>query len=395
MQSDEPIIRENCIKLLNTFNRRLQQETVELLRDVQQVSLENGSQQSDDVIKKALVTFLVELCGYKEEEWNKLTNQQLLERAKTRASHFLKKSSVRDGSENDVELLFKTFAGFGYDVKKYENLEAEELRQTLKDLSKEKDSNGESIFKHYASLVVCIMSHGSLGTICCPDKNWEVDGRPFKQLNVLELQYESFNSETCPDLDDKPKIFIIQACQGDIGQRMIPFDPAIDDVVRNNVNFYSPPLNPGIVYFRLLRILVVTKRVFDFIFKKGPLSVNEATFGVNQPELPPSPNTNNIKAQFRDVITLWSTIEGFVSHRHTQRGSAFIQSLCKQLNDFGGRRSRDLYEAHLDVTQEVTDRMFSAKFPFPSTEQPAAYRFNQTPLYKSTATRKVAFKKIN
>ena len=121
--------------------------------------------------------------------------------------------------------------------------------------------------------------------------------------------------------------------------------------------------------------------------------MNEATFGVNQPELPPSPNTNSIKAQFRDVITLWSTIEGFISQRHTQCGSASIQSLCKQLNDFGGRRSRDLYEAHLDVTQEVTDRMFSAEFRFPSTDQPTAYWFNQTPLYKSTATRKVAFKR--
>ena len=251
MQSDEPIIRENCIELLKTFNCQLQQETVELLRDVQQVSLENGSQQSDDVIKKALVTFLVKLWGDKEEEWNKLTNEQLLKRAKTRASHFLEKSSVRDGSEKDVEVLSKTFAGFGYDVSKYENLEAEVLRQTLKDLAKKKNEKGESIFKHYASLVVCIMSHGSLGTICCPDKNWEVDGRPFKQLNVLELQYESFNSETCPDLDDKPKIFIIQACQGNIGQRMIPFDPAIDNVIRNNVNFNPASLIPGKVCLQL------------------------------------------------------------------------------------------------------------------------------------------------
>ena len=67
-------------------------------------------------------------------------------------------------------------------------------------------------------------------------------------------------------------------------------------------------------------------------------------------------NENNLKAQFRDVITLWSTIEGFVSWRFST-GSTFIQSLCRQLQDFGGDDFRDLYEAHLDVTQEVTDKL--------------------------------------
>ena len=67
-------------------------------------------------------------------------------------------------------------------------------------------------------------------------------------------------------------------------------------------------------------------------------------------------NTINLKAQFRDVITLWSTIEGFVSWRFST-GSTFIQSLCRQLQDFGGDDVRDVYEAHLDVTQEVTDKL--------------------------------------
>ena len=98
-------------------------------------------------------------------------------------------------------------------------------------------------------------------------------------------------------------------------------------------------------------------------------------------------NENNLKAQFRDVITLWSTIEGFVSSRNPATGSVFIQSLCRQLQDFGGDDFRDLYEAHLDVTQEVTDKLHQVLF--------AGQRCwtNQTPLYKSTATRKVKFQK--
>ena len=93
------------------------------------------------------------------------------------------------------------------------NLTAAELRQTLKDLAKEKGPNGESIFQGYASLVVCLLSHGDQGTVCGVDN---------EEVNVVQLQYEIFNSESCPDLSDKPKIFIIQACQGD---REILHDP--------------------------------------------------------------------------------------------------------------------------------------------------------------------------
>jgi len=122
--------------------------------------------------------------------------------------------------------------------------------------------------------------------------------------------------------------------------------------------------------------------------------VNPAALEEDQPVVIMS--TDKIKSQFRDVITLWSTIEGFVSIRNPKTGSAFIQTLCRQLNDFGGRKSRDLYEAHLDVTQEVTDRLHEIRFPVNigggKTEY-YRYLVNHTPLYKSTAYRKVAFQK--
>ena len=111
----------------------------------------------------------------------------------------------------------------------HRNLTAEELRQTLLNLAR--DTN----FKGYASLVVCLLSHGGLGTVL------GVDDQP---VNVLELQW-TFNSDSCPDLNDKPKIFIIQACQGEIGQRMIPASIKDEDV-RGNSNTFSLLLKSGI-----------------------------------------------------------------------------------------------------------------------------------------------------
>ena len=103
-----------------------------------------------------------------------------------------------------MKSLCKTFWLFGYDLRIYADLTGKELLQTVKDLAMEKDANGHSIFKGYASLVVCILSHGEPGTV------HGVSGQP---VNVSELQWE-FSREKCPDLQDKPKIFFIQTCQG-------------------------------------------------------------------------------------------------------------------------------------------------------------------------------------
>ena len=240
------VIRQHCIQLLKTVNCGLQKQWDSLSTDNLLKDVEGLANYDPNVLKKdALETFLVDL-GWDRSQLTKLDNAELQKKvtevAKYYRNIFGQPAESREGSEKDAEALSDTFTGFGYDVRTYNNLTAEQLRQTLKDLAKEKDSMGQSIFKRYASLVVCLLSHGSLGSVM------GIDRQP---VNVLELQYETFNSETCPDLNDKPKIFIIQACQGDIGQRMIPFDPAIDDVIRINVNFNLPPLNPGMVCLRL------------------------------------------------------------------------------------------------------------------------------------------------
>jgi hypothetical protein len=59
-------------------------------------------------------------------------------------------------------------------------------------------------FSSYASLVVCILSHGNEDV---------VEGVDGKNIKINELKYK-FNSNDCPTLNGKPKIWIIEACQG-------------------------------------------------------------------------------------------------------------------------------------------------------------------------------------
>ena len=164
--------------------------------------------------------------NYNRDSNQSFTIQNIVEKVEKLARR-LRGKNYRKGSKVDAEALSKTFRGFGYEVRPHRNLTAAQLRQTLKDLAKEKGPNGESIFKGYASLVVCLLSHGGLGTVCGVDN---------EEVKFLELQYEIFNSESCPDLNDKPKIFIIQACQGN---RKILHDPPVDNVVKENDNNQS------------------------------------------------------------------------------------------------------------------------------------------------------------
>ena len=111
----------------------------------------------------------------------------------------------RHGSDLDVKALSATFLQFGFDLCLYANLKKAELIEKIDFLAKCEQ------LKCYASLVVCLLSHGGLGTVAGVDNEY---------INVLELQW-AFNNTDCLHLADKPKIFIIQACQGNSGQRMI------------------------------------------------------------------------------------------------------------------------------------------------------------------------------
>lgn len=85
----------------------------------------------------------------------------------------------------------------GFDVRIFKDLKAKNLKNCIEDLAKQD-------FSSYASLIVCILSHGD------EDVVGGVDGESVK---INELKYK-FNSNHCPTLNGKPKIWIIQACQG-------------------------------------------------------------------------------------------------------------------------------------------------------------------------------------
>ena len=89
----------------------------------------------------------------------------------------------------------------GHDVEIYENLNRENLLRTIEEISKYD-------FKLYDGLVMCFLTHGERGIL------FSADSLPIE----LDKIKSYFNGDNCPYLFEKPKLFFLQACQGQENQ---------------------------------------------------------------------------------------------------------------------------------------------------------------------------------
>lgn len=86
---------------------------------------------------------------------------------------------------------------FGYEIGLHENKTCLEIWHLLQEVRK-KDH------KDNGALIVCILSHGGFNTVtgaCSTDL-------------VLDEIMILFRADYCPSLSGKPKLFILQICQG-------------------------------------------------------------------------------------------------------------------------------------------------------------------------------------
>ncbi|XP_059194582.1 caspase-2 isoform X3 [Centropristis striata] len=105
----------------------------------------------------------------------------------------------RKGGEVDDEVLRKVFTELDYSVTVNRDLTAQGMRTCIENFCRRSDHRTTD------SCVVCLLSHGVEGAI------YGTDG----QLLQLDWVFESFDNAHCPLLQNKPKMFFIQACRGE------------------------------------------------------------------------------------------------------------------------------------------------------------------------------------
>uniref|UniRef100_A0A3P9BZM1 Caspase-8 n=2 Tax=Maylandia zebra TaxID=106582 RepID=A0A3P9BZM1_9CICH len=193
-----------------------------------------------------------------------------------------KDGSQRRGTDKDAQSLAEVFSWLGFRVLMCEDLNKDQMDQaltfvaSLADMSqlqkfnfKEWDGSSfvdpQQVLEHGDAFICSILSHGKKGVVLGTDRN----PLPIKEIT------RKFRGCDQSVLTGKPKVFLIQACQGSNIQRAVQMnDMEIDD-------------------------------------DTSPLTIPEEA----------------------DVLVAMATVEDHASLRHIVDGSWFVQSLCEQLKE--------------------------------------------------------------
>ncbi|XP_053521082.1 caspase-8 [Artibeus jamaicensis] len=194
----------------------------------------------------------------------------------------------RNGTDLDAEALRATFSMLHFEIVQYKDFTAKKICEAL-EVYQSKDHNNKDCF------ICCILSHGDKGII------YGSDGQ---EAPIHELT-SYFTSSKCPSLAGKPKIFFIQACQGDNYQRGI----AVETDSEEKEDYLEMDLT-------------LQKRYIP----------DEA-----------------------DFLLGMATVNNCVSYRNPMEGTWYIQSLCQSLRE-RCPRGDDILTILTEVNFEVSNK---------------------------------------
>ncbi|CAL8343178.1 unnamed protein product [Boreogadus saida] len=215
-------------------------------------------------------------------------------------SHSLGNQSDRGGTHIDEESLSLVFGWLGFQVEVVPDATRDQMLSSMRKLAG-RDHSG-------MDCVACVvLSHGLKGCV------YGVDGEEVRLEELTDL----LHGVRCPSLRGKPKLFFIQACQGNQREQAVPV-PANGPVNPKVQDQTDGPSGPGV-----------------HAQTDGPCSP-----GVNiQTDGPCSPGdicsdavvASELLPSTADFLTAIATTPSHVSVRLEDKGSWFIQSLCQNL----------------------------------------------------------------
>ncbi|KAM8924705.1 caspase-2 [Pelodytes ibericus] len=224
----------------------------------------------------------------------------------------------RHGGDVDSESLKQLYSRFGYRVSTYCNLPAQEMLTLMNNFSR------QSEHADYDSCIVAILSHGVDGAV------YGADG----QLVQLKDVFTVLDNAHCPHLQNKPKMFFIQACRGEETDRGV-------DQQDGRENSGSPGCE-------------------ETDAGKEPIKVKLPTQS--------------------DMICAYACLRGTVSLRNTKRGSWFVEALSSVFS----QHAKDTHVA--DMLVKVNAVIKEREGHAPGTE---FHRCKEMSEYCSTLCRKL------
>jgi len=133
--------------------------------------------------------------------------------------------SKRKGSNIDRMLMINAFSKLQFEVRVYQNLASKDIEKTLEKTSLEDHSKNEMF-------AVVILSHGNEGILYGYDSAY-----PAHKI------WEPFTADRCPSLIGKPKLFFIQACQGNKMDHGVKVKTSLGRTSTDSFASYRTPLH--------------------------------------------------------------------------------------------------------------------------------------------------------
>ncbi|KAA0713238.1 Caspase-8 [Triplophysa tibetana] len=203
----------------------------------------------------------------------------------------------RKGTEKDKEALIRVFQKMKFEVKVEDDLNASGMRKAAQEFANRDHTQMDAF-------AFCILSHGEKGAVL------GVDGQ---QVEIREL---TLPFARCNSLASKPKLFFIQACQGNLGHEAVWMADGQDST------------------------------------KEGRFE--EDACSIQSYSLPKE----------ADFLIGMATVEHYLSFRHTTDGSIYIQELCRQLENHCPKKE-DILSIMTKVNREVSTKMLQGKKQMP------------------------------
>ncbi|XP_041977640.1 caspase-1-like [Aricia agestis] len=223
--------------------------------------------------------------------------------------HNLKK---RVGTSADSSNLAKVLVSLGFRVSVMDDKTVSEVHKYLQDVAEMDHTDNDC-------LIITVLTHGEMGMLYAKDAH-------YKPENL----WHYFTANNCPTLAGKPKLFFIQACQGD--------------------------------------------------------QLDAGTTLVNRTETDGSSSMSYRIPNHADFLIAFSTVPGYYSWRNTTKGSWFMQALCEELRYSG--TERDILTLLTFVCQRV-----ALDFESNTPDMMLMHQQKQVPCITSMLTRLLVFKK--
>ncbi|XP_017847132.1 caspase [Drosophila busckii] len=217
----------------------------------------------------------------------------------------------RAGTNVDCENLSRVLKQMDFDVTVHKDCRYKEILRTVEYAASQNHEDSDCI-------LVAILSHGEMGYIYAKDMQYKLD-------NI----WSHFTANHCPTLAGKPKLFFIQACQGDRLDAGVTMQRGRTETDGDSSMSYKIPIHA-------------------------------------------------------DFLIAYSTIPGFYSWRNTTRGSWFMQSLCAELAANGKRL--DMLTLLTFVCQRV-----AVDFESCTPDTPEMHQQKQIPCITTMLTRILLF----